>query len=389
MLRDDSEELKDKIDLAFRPPKKVVFTGDFMRPSVAGDRPTQHHNIRWLQNLVSSQIKMAADLPQEVLSWGVAGVHDGRLTSTDITSFYNFFGLPLDIRSWAMIFQLDQLPARLENFLLSVFEDSLVVAFELPPYVEHFLNRHAIPFIAATIHPVRFLDDIFLAVRSNIPAAQEQLFKYRVDESYIRTIAGIQKASAARNFKDTAKQNSAIFLLQTWYDQSQIENGRFIDASIYIDEIADLANQYSEFLVKEHPLAPNPATVYLQSRIPNLRMVTGNVYGYMSMPEIRMIATISSSVGTEAPYFGVDSKFFLGTPVKLRLDAEDDADRYVGIVDAYLAPDFWRNMLATVMPVTKHDGVTVPFKPNRLRISLRSFWNFNEIDTDVTSGLGR
>jgi hypothetical protein len=38
--------------------------------------------------------------------------------------------------------------------------------------------------------------------------------------------------------------------------------------------------------------------------------------------------------------------------------------------------------LAPHTPVTKADGFRLSAKPNRLRIALDSFWNFQEIDTD-------
>ncbi len=372
-----------------QPIRRVVFTGDFLRPSNAAIRPTQHHNIRWLHNLVGGQVAMATGLPQSVVSWGAASVADGRLTQADVKTIYADFGMPIDIQSWAAIYGLDQLPSRFEALLDHFFSDSLVIGFELPPYLTHYLERRGIPYVCGTIHPVRFLDDIFLGIRSNVPALQQTLFDQRIDEAYIHAMAGVQRASAARAFQEPLPENSALFLMQTWYDQSQLRNGRFIDIAEFLDQIADLAKRHTTFLVKEHPLAPNPGTVLLRARIPNLRMVTGNVYGYLSLPEIRTIGTVSSSVGVEAGYFGVKAEFLLGSPVKRRLKAEDPADGYSGILDAFLAPDFWRRLLAPLTEVTAPDGIAVPFKPNRLRTAMRSFWNFNEIDTDIAVRLAK
>lgn len=367
--------------------RRVVFTGDFLRPNVMGDRPTQHNNIRWLQNMLATQIAMATGLPQDVVSWGASGIQDGRLTASDVKSVFHSFGLKPDIRSWALVHGMTELPARFEAMLDYLFADSLVVGFEIPPYLEHYCNRRNIPFVAATIHPVRFLDDIFLGMRSNVFELQERLFAHRVDENFIRVMAGVQRASAARALTETLKPDSALFVMQTWYDQSQIENGRFISASDYLDQIAAIARDHSELLVKEHPLAPNPATVMIQASIPNIRMVTGNVYGYLSAPEIRLLGTMSSSVGVEAPYFGVPTRFLLRDPIQRRIAPEDPVDGYIGIQDAYLAPDFWRDLLEPLLPVSPADQIRVPQKPNRLRISMRSFWNFNQIDTDIASAL--
>lgn len=382
-------QMQTKAGPIMSPPtiKRIVFTGDFLRPNVAGDRPTQHNNIRWLQNLLATQISMATGLPQSVVSWGVDGIRDGRITAADVRAIYADFGLIPDIRAWAEVHGIAQLPRRFEALLDHFFADSLVIGFEMPPYLELFFQRRGIPFIAATVHPVRFLDDIFLGWRSNVPEICNRLFGHRIDENYIRTMAGIQKASAARIMTQPIKPDSALFVMQTWYDQSQIENGRFISAERFLEPIIAIARNHSELLVKEHPLAPNPATALIQACVPNMRMVSDNVYGYLSVPEITLLGTLSSSVGVEAPYFGVPTRFLLRDPLPSRKTAEDPADGYVGILDAFLAPDFWREMLEPVVAVTPRDGVRVPPKPNRLRISMRSFWNFNQIDTDVTSAL--
>jgi hypothetical protein len=371
-----------------RPPRRIVFTGDFLRPGVAAERPTQHHNIRWLRNLVSTPLQMATDLPQEVVSWGAANVNDGRLTSADVAAIYHRFGLVRNLSSWAALFDAERLPSSVENLLRPLFQDSLVVGFEIPPYLEHFLNREGIPFIGTTIHPVRFLDDILLAFRSNCPSVRAALSPCQVSDAFIRTMAGVQKASAARYFNEEVRPGSALMLMQTWYDQSQILDGRFVDATRYLDEIIAFARNHTEFLVKEHPLGANPATIILQARVPNLRLVTGNVYGYLSIPEVSSVLTISSSVGVEAPYFGVRTQFLLRPSIRMHNPAEPEDTGYMAMQDAFLSADFWRNTLRGLMPVTAPDGVIVPFKPNRLRISMRSFWNFNEIDTDVTSAMG-
>jgi len=44
-------------------------------------------------------------------------------------------------------------------------------------------------------------------------------------------------------------------------------------------------------------------------------------------------------------------------------------------------PDFWRMVLKPHASVLSPDGVRLPAKPNRLRIALDSFGNFQKIDT--------
>ncbi|WOI58441.1 hypothetical protein [Palleronia sp. LCG004] len=364
-------------------PDRVVFTGDFLRLNAAGTRPTQHQNIRWLRNILSTPIAMATGCNSSVFCWNSGAVRDGLLGDADINRFYGSFGLPRSIHSWARIHGIDTLPRRMESMLRDVFRGSLVVGFEMAPYLSTFLTREGIPFVNVSLHPVRFLDDLLLGFASNHPAIQEAIFGHRLDDASIRLIAGLQKASAARGFNASVAPDSALFLMQTWYDQSQLRDGRFVSPTDFLDEIISCAAEHEEFLVKEHPLEPHPAISTMAALIPNMRLVKDNVYSMLALPEIRTVATLSSSVGLEAEYFDKQSRFFLREPLKLRREAEDDRDGYVAIRDAFLMPDFWRKILAPVMPVSQPDGITVPFKPNRLRIAIRGFWGFNEIDTDI------
>ena len=61
---------------------------------------------------------------------------------------------------------------------------------------------------------------------------------------------------------------------------------------------------------------------------------------------------------------------------------DGDAGTHASLDDMVLCPDFWRVVLAPHVTVSAADGMRLPAKPNRLRIALDSFWNFQEIDTD-------
>ncbi|MEQ6250808.1 hypothetical protein ABMC89_18095 [Sulfitobacter sp. HNIBRBA3233] len=365
------------------PVNRIVFTGDVLRPNVAGTRPTQHHNIRWLRNLLGTQLEMATNLPVESISWNCGGVQDGRLGDDDISLIYRAFGLRVDIRNWARIHDIDRLPQQVDELFRRLFQNALVVGFEMPPYLRRMFSRFGILYINVMLHPVRFLDDLLLTFSASEPSLQERLFAHRIQEPFIRTIAGLQRAAAARSDNTQIEPDSALFLMQTWYDQSQIQDGIFVDSMNFLNDIAAYAKQYREFLVKEHPLEPNPATLFMAATIPNMRLVKGNTYTFMSRPEIISVGTLSSSVGYEAQYFDKKAQFFLRPPMQLRRGPDDPEDAQIGIQDMFLTADFWREVLTPILPVTNSDGVTVPFKPNRLRSSIRSFWNFNEIDTDI------
>jgi hypothetical protein len=61
---------------------------------------------------------------------------------------------------------------------------------------------------------------------------------------------------------------------------------------------------------------------------------------------------------------------------------DPDTDAHVSLDDVVLTPDFWRKVLAPYVRVTPVDGMRLRPKPNRLRIAMDSFWNYQQIDTD-------
>ena len=103
--------------------------------------------------------------------------------------------------------------------------------------------------------------------------------------------------------------------------------------------------------------------------------------------EIAGVLTVNSSVAYEAPYFGkqVHTLCPLGFEAGWR-GTPDGTNVYAAMDDGVLSVDFWRAVLAPHLSVTAMDGVRLRPKPNRLRIALDSFWNFQEIDTDRVPG---
>ena len=92
---------------------------------------------------------------------------------------------------------------------------------------------------------------------------------------------------------------------------------------------------------------------------------------------------MNSSAAYEAPYFG--QRVYTLAPLPVRLLWRGDAAAaggHVSLDDSVLTPDFWRMALSPHTAVTPPDGMRLSAKPNRLRIALDSFWNFQEIDTD-------
>ncbi|SEA65257.1 hypothetical protein [Rubrimonas cliftonensis] len=369
--------------------RRIVFTGDFLRPSPYRWRPTQHYNIRWLRQLLGAPLGLATRLPIETVVWGRGSVASEGVDGAAAALIYDAFGLPRSSDGWARLSTAAAVPDLVETFIHGLFRDALVIGFETPPMLEGCLRRAGVPHIDVINHPVRFLDDIFLGFRSDLAPVRAALARHAVREDRLRLMAGVQAAAAQRLFEKALEPRSLLFLMQVADDRSQIRDGAFVGATDYLEEIAALARGFSRVYVKEHPLQPrSPHSRAILARCPNAETAVENFYSLVATDQIAAVASLSSSATLEAGYFGKAAHYLLGAPYALAPDGRAPAPHeHVGVFDAFLTPDFWREALDGTVPVTATDGLRPPFKPNRLRASLRSFWGFNQIDTDAAVAL--
>ncbi len=187
----------------------------------------------------------------------------------------------------------------------------------------------------------------------------------------------------------TVPSDTLIVVGQRPLDCSQIVDGAFYDALPQPRRTFMQSLRAPPLLLKPHPLEPD-ATVCWRSR-PARRTwrawCRDNIYRLMSLPQITAVLTVNSSIAYEAPYFGKHVHTLAPLPIRLGWrGAADGSNLYASLNDQVLSVDFWRRVLAPHMPVSEPDGMRLPPKPNRLRIALDSFWNFQEIDTDRIPG---
>jgi hypothetical protein len=103
----------------------------------------------------------------------------------------------------------------------------------------------------------------------------------------------------------------------------------------------------------------------------------------LALPQVSAVLTVNSSIAYEAGYFGKQVHTLARLPIRLGWqDSRQDPTAYAAIDDRLLTPDFWRLVLSPHAPVSATDGMRLAPKPNRLRIALDSFWNYQQIDTD-------
>jgi hypothetical protein len=354
---------------------RITVLGDLIRPRKNGQLGETDRQVCWLANLIRPQVRLATGIDLDTIT--VDSIGPEALSA--------FVDESERVAGWARRFEGRDLTDELIEFYRVRIQDAFCITFEAPPYLLELFARLQVPFLDIRIHPVRFLDDLIFAVRASDPRMQAYLLQQAVPESSMYVQAGV-RAATARGISARITGDDALLVIgQARHDATQITNGRFADASSYREEIDAVAGRHRTILLKPHPYDPRHSLIERVRRaFPHARVARDNVYSLLSAPEVTEVLTFNSSVASEASFFGKPVRALLARPFEVAF-REPGATQgsYASVGEHVLDVDFWRRALAGYVPVTATDGVRVAPKPNRLRISLQTFWGFNEIDTDL------
>ena len=362
---------------------RIVVTGDIFRSNEIGNG-SQDININWLHAALKPCLNLATSLPIEK---ELFSQQDASLTKCG----YQMLDEEISLYSWAKLFKTQHFD---REFLMSVwhsFRNSIVVAFELPENLRFALDILNIPFVDIIIHPVRFLDDIIFGIRSNNREISQRLCQYVISDESILIQAGIVLASVSRLGRINIPGRAALFAGQTTDDKVLIDNGSFYKVGDFLEQLSEVANTYDTLVIKAHPYSSDPFEATSISRLfENCIVVDNNFYFLMSHENIESVYSISSSTSIEAKYLGKQGYHLANYPFRFTEefnDAEFKLGSFFTVDDAIFSADFWRNILDPILPTSALTGVRIPKKPNRIRTSLRSFWGFNFVDTDIICDL--
>ncbi len=355
----------------------VVVTGDLMRPDGSGrpggtDRPT-----RWLWNAVKRSVYLAAGLAAEPLTATTTPALHEWIESLRPTADADAF--------WAQVHADMPWSAALDRLVLERLRGRFCIGYEMPPWLVRLLEDHAVPHVDIRLHPIRFLDDLLFAVRASCAETRDALLAMAMAESKVVVTAGLLEAMGQFISETTLPDNTLLVAGQRRFDSTQIVDGRFFDAEPLAAEVHAICARYTAVVLKPHPLDQHHALLVTVASAPvrMLGVIDDNIYRMMAMPQIAAVLTVNSGVAHEAPYFG--KRVHTLAPLTLRPawhGTNADTAAHASLDDVVLTPDFWRTVLAPHTPVTAMDGMRLPPKPNRLRIALDSFWNYQQIDTD-------
>lgn len=378
------KEYDDNSPSAWQKINRILFTADILRPfasSVHRWESATWKNIRWLKHLIGWQILKATELPQSTIAWEEGGF--------DASYFYKSMGLNVGYDTWASIFYSNELPENAEEQIAELYTNACVIGCEIPDVVQSILTKHHIPFIDIVSHPVRFMEDLLFAFRTNDARVQAKLLKYQINlQDYCLPRANLLRAKAAWMPTLPIPPNSALITGQVATDKALIcrKSGRFLSLSDFVEKLFEICEKHSLVLFKPHPYqdinCPSSRTIAAFGAI---RTITNNFYHILLQDGLTDVYAINSGTTFEAPYFDKRGHT-LGEPLYTFSD-ETSTHHHIGtcvpIGHVFLEPKFWADVLEPLMPVQNQLPSGPPLRDSLLRRTLNADWDFSFIDEVV------
>lgn len=169
--------------------------------------------------------------------------------------------------------------------------NTLVIGYELSPATQNSLHQARIPFISINIHHIRFCDDLFIRLLTNVNEIYDELSTKNInDEVFIEAAKRIKDERRKRRRPMHYKGN--ILVEQLPMDASTIHNNKLLGVGDVVDYF-----KLKNYRILHHPF----------SNTLSFRGLYCDAYDLFSLCEDIEMFGISSSATYEATYFDIKS----------------------------------------------------------------------------------
>lgn len=359
--------------------EKIAFIGDILR--CHDNNPNQSDKItKVLHTLFKGQIEDATGIRPELFL--------GRDSSGfDRERFYSLCGLDGVTReNWLRI--ISGAPsAAAKEYLAAAFTGALVLCHEADSLVP-LLEAAEIPYVDMRLSPIRFLDDVYFAFKSNVLAIAERLHPYIIPERAIHYAANrvashyqarCEPAQIGHSVSTCFLPPGSLLLCgQIDVDNSLVRDGRIVGFPTFAEEIDRLIAQYDHVYYKPHPyvLRGGANAQFIRER-PAIQMTKHNIYRLLSDDNLACVVALSSGVLREAAYFGRRAHALSHEYTRLARDCDQPATGvYAPVADDYFSPTFWADILSPVLPTRQCQRFAFQGRADFMRKHLGMWWGY-------------
>lgn len=362
-----------------KPLTRIVLLGDILRVQPNNDHQANNF-IRFFYELFRGQITTATGIEVELALAGDAPGFDRDI-------FFSLAGY--DKPSFANWLRLASGECRQEagEYFAECYRNALLISYEAGS-LSWIMERHGIPYLDMRISPIRFLDDLYLAFKSNIPEVRERLCHYQITDEQIYCTANKLKAyylirlheTAIKRSVSTSGLSSGSLLLcgQTAIDLSLAKEGKIVGFLERAEAVNELCKQYPNVYYRPHPNATptDPGEKFIRS-LPGVIKTAGNIYQLLCDDNLDAVAALSSGVLHEAPYFGKKTHIISHKYIALaQSGSSTNPGAYIMTRDAYYSPAFWKDVLSPCVPVRECPSFSLSGRENYLRNLLGKWWGY-------------
>lgn len=357
---------------------KIIFIGDLLRyqNKQAGfaDR-----GIGWEYYLLKEQIYLATGIMPEVC-------YTNDTERFDLKVFYELSGYDITLGNWIKIASGEYSKESAE-YVRNAFKDYLVIT-QVGGALKSIFDKLEIPYIDIYVSAIKFAQDLYFGLRTNIGSIRKYLPKYSINENELYIYANLIKSYYwSRNGQINLEPNSLLICGQNDIDLSLVKDNHIVSFLDYKNEIIELCKKYNKTYYKPHPYAKlnNPNEIFIRD-LKNIEIIDCNFYQLMLNDNIKAIAALSSGTLTEAKYFGKKTHYLSHQFVEYCFNNEPNLNEFILMNNEIYSPTFWADILSPVIETRKCEYFSYRNTNNLLRNTLNTWWGY-EIENSQLSNL--
>lgn len=356
--------------------KNVLISSDFLMTKES----EQRNNVKWIFDLINQVISTSVNASVESFV-GVDSNDESESFSRKV--FFDLSGISLFKDEAQFYFDSNEINDESGRYLKKfINNETLVIGYEFSEQTRAILSKNEIPYVDIWLHPIRYMDDVLFAFNSNVDEIKSILKLENLSDSYYKLYASRLKVQSYKGFKRSQfhlKENAALFVGQTLNDKAVLCNGKMLTAVDFKNEFEELAKSHDIVYYSRHPFVKEGDEDVLQfvTSFKNVELIDKPAYELITRDEILTVATISSSVATEAKFFDKKVKYFYQPPVDINIDS---IRGYYSVYNKFCSVRFWNSILSPLFESKDNSDINFFDGKDKLRDALSFYWGYRHID---------